>query len=176
MAGYTIALRVMFFMLMPFWGISNAAATLVGQNLGAGKPERAVRSAWITGYVNIIFLGVIGLVLALTPGTFIKFFIADPEVIHYGSDCVRILSYGFIAYGLGMVMVNSLNGAGDTVTPTWINLFCYWLLEIPLAYLLAVYLDMRENGIFLSILIAETAMTLISLYFFRRGKWKVKRV
>jgi putative MATE family efflux protein len=176
MAGYTIALRVMFFMLMPSWGISNAAATLVGQNLGAGKPERAVRSAWITGYVNIIFLGVIGLVLALTPGTFIRFFIDDPEVIRYGSSCVRILSYGFMAYGLGMVMVNSLNGAGDTVTPTWINFFCYWLLEIPLAYLMAVYLNMRENGVFLSILIAETAMTLSALFFFRRGKWKLRKV
>jgi len=155
----------MFFMLMPSWGISNAAATLVGQNLGAGKPERAVRSAWITGYVNIIFLGIIGLVLALTPDTFIRFFINDPEVIRYGSSCVRILSYGFVAYGLGMVMVNSLNGAGDTVTPTWINFFCYWLLEIPLAYLMAVHLGMRENGVFLSILIAETVMTLSSAYF-----------
>ena len=176
MAGYTIALRVMFFMLMPSWGISNAAATLVGQNLGAGKPERAVRSAWITGYVNIIFLGIIGLVLALTPDTFIRFFINDPEVIRYGSSCVRILSYGFVAYGLGMVMVNSLNGAGDTVTPTWINFFCYWLLEIPLAYLMAVHLGMRENGVFLSILIAETVMTLSSAYFFRRGKWKLRKV
>lgn len=176
MAGYTIALRVMFFMLMPSWGISNATATLVGQNLGAKKPERAVRSVWITGYVNVIFLGILGLILASIPGTFIRFFIDDPEVIRYGSSCVRILSYGFMAYGLGMVMVNSLNGAGDTVTPTWINLFCYWLLEIPLAYFMAVYLDMRENGVFYSILIAETAMTLSALFFFRRGKWKIKKV
>lgn len=176
MAGYTIALRVMFFMLMPSWGISNATATLVGQNLGAGKPERAARSVWITGYVNVIFLGIIGLVLALTPSAFIRFFISDPEVIRYGSSCLRIMSYGFMAYGLGMVMVNSLNGAGDTVTPTWINLFCYWLLEIPLAYFMAVYLGMREIGVFFSILIAETAMTLSALYFFRRGKWKMKKV
>jgi len=126
--------------------------------------------------VNIIFLGIIGLLLALTPDTFIRLFINDPEVIRYGSDCVRILSYGFVAYGLGMVMVNSLNGAGDTVTPTWINFFCYWLLEIPLAYLMAVYLNMRENGVFLSILIAETAMTLSASYFFRRGKWKLRTV
>jgi putative MATE family efflux protein len=176
MAGYTIALRVMFFMLMPSWGISNATATLVGQNLGAGKPERAVRSVWITGYVNVIFLGIIGLVLALMPGTFISFFITDPEVIRFGSSCLRIMSYGFVAYGLGMVMVNSLNGAGDTVTPTWINLFCYWLLEIPLAYFMAVYLDMREIGVFFSILIAETVMTLSALFFFRQGKWKMKKV
>jgi Na+-driven multidrug efflux pump len=175
-AGYTIALRIMFFLLLPSWGISNATATLVGQNLGAGKPDRAERSVWITGYVNIIFLGIIGLILAITPGTFISIFISDPEVISYGSASLRILSYGFIAYGLGMVMVNSLNGAGDTTTPTWINLFCYWLLEIPLAYSLAVYTNLRENGVFISILVAEIVMTLSAMYFFRRGKWKLRKV
>jgi len=175
-AGYTIAIRVMFFMLLPSWGISNAAATLVGQNLGADKPDRAERSAWITGYVNIIFLGIIGLILALTPSSFIRIFIDDLEVIKYGASCLRIMSYGFVAYGLGMVMVNSLNGAGDTVTPTWINFFCYWLLEIPLAYILAVTLNLKEKGVFISILVAETAMTMSALYFFRRGKWKLKKV
>ena len=175
-AGYTIAIRVMFFMLLPSWGISNAAATLVGQNLGADKPDRAERSAWITGYVNIVFLGIIGLILALIPDSFIRLFISDPEVIHYGASCLRILSYGFIAYGLGMVMVQSLNGAGDTVTPTWINFFCYWLLEIPLAYFLAVTLNLKENGVFIAILVAETAMTASSLFFFRKGKWKLKKV
>lgn len=175
-AGYTIAIRIMFFTLLPSWGISNATATLVGQNLGAGKPDRAERAVWITGYVNIIFLGLIGLILALTPGTFIRLFIQDPEVIRFGSSCLRILSYGYIAYGLGMVMVNSLNGAGDTVTPTWINFFCYWLLEIPLAYFLAVYSNMQENGVFISILVAEIAMTLSAIYFFRKGKWKLRKV
>lgn len=175
-AGYTIAIRIMFFTLLPSWGVSNATATLVGQNLGADKPDRAERSVWITGYVNVIFLGIIGLVLALTPATFISFFIKDPEVIRYGSSCLRILSYGYIAYGLGMVMVNSLNGAGDTTTPIWINFFCYWLIEIPLAYFLAVYSNMRENGVFISIVVAEIAMTLCALYFFRRGKWKLKKV
>lgn len=175
-AGYTIAIRIMFFLLLPSWGISNATATLVGQNLGAGKPDRAERSVWITGYVNIAFLGIIGLILAITPGTFIRLFISDPEVIAHGSSCLRILSYGFIAYGLGMVMVNSLNGAGDTTTPTWINLFCYWMLEIPLAYFLAVYSNLQENGVFISILVAEIAMTLSALYFFRRGKWKLMKV
>jgi putative MATE family efflux protein len=175
-AGYTIAIRIMFFLLLPSWGISNATSTLVGQNLGAGKPDRAERAVWITGYVNVVFLGIIGLILALIPGYFIRIFISDPEVIAYGSSCLRILSYGFIAYGLGMVMVNSLNGAGDTVTPTWINFFCYWLLEIPLAYFLAVYSGMKVNGIFISILVAEVAMTSSAIYFFRKGKWKLKDV
>jgi putative MATE family efflux protein len=175
-AGYTIAIRIMFFTLLPSLGVSNATATLVGQNLGAGKPDRAERAVWITGYINIVLLGLIGIVLALIPSYFIRIFIDDPEVIRHGASCLRILSYGFIAYGLGMVMVNSLNGAGDTNTPTWINLFCYWLLEIPLAYFLAIYTGLAENGVFISILVAETAMTLSALYFFRKGKWKLKMV
>jgi len=175
-AGYTIAIRIMFFTLLPSWGVSNATATLVGQNLGAEKPDRAERAVWITGLVNIALLGIIGLVLAMTPSYFIKLFIDDAEVIAYGSSCLRILSYGYIAYGLGMVMVNSLNGAGDTVTPTWINFFCYWILEIPLAYYLAVGLNLEENGVFISILVAEVAMTTSALYFFRKGRWKDKKV
>jgi putative MATE family efflux protein len=175
-AGYTIAIRVMFFMLMPSWGISNASATLVGQNLGAEKPERAVHAIRITGLVNMVFLGIIGLVIALVPDAFIRIFIDDPDVIQYGASCLRILSYGFIAYGLGMVMVNSLNGAGDTITPTWINFFCYWLLEIPLAYYLAVHTGLNENGVFVAILVAEVMMALSAWYFIRRGKWKQKKV
>ena len=175
-AGYTIAMRIMFFALMPSFGISNAAATLVGQNLGAGRPDRAEKSVWITGFINIALLGIIGLILAFIPLPFIRFFIHDPEVIHYGATCLRIISYGFIVYGLGMVMVNSLNGAGDTVTPTWINVFCYWLLEIPLAYFLAVKLNMKETGVYGAILAAETAMTLSALFFFRKGKWKLRKV
>jgi putative MATE family efflux protein len=175
-AGYTIAIRVMVFMLLPSWGISNATSTLVGQNLGADRPDRAERSVWITGYVNMVFLGLIGLVLAWIPGSFIGLFINDPEVIRNGSECLRILSFGFIAYGLGMVLVNSLNGAGDTVTPTWINFFCYWLFEIPLAYLLAIPLNIQETGVYISILAAETMMTISALYFFRKGKWKLRQV
>jgi putative MATE family efflux protein len=175
-AGYTIAIRVMIFMLLPSWGISNATSTLVGQNLGAKKPERAERSVWITGYINMIFLGAIGIVLALLPGSFIRLFIQDPEVIRYGSECLRIMSYGFIAYGLGMVMVSSLNGAGDTVTPIWINFFCYWMIEIPLAYFLAVSTGMNETGVFISIVIAEIMMTCTAFFFFRKGRWKDMKV
>jgi putative MATE family efflux protein len=175
-AGYTIAIRIMFFTLLPSWGVSNATATLVGQNLGADRPDRAQRAVWITGYVNIVFLGIIGLILALIPERFIALFIQDPEVIAYGASCLRLLSYGYIAYGLGMVMVNSLNGAGDTVTPTWINFFAYWIIEIPLAYFLAIYSKMEQDGVFISILVAETVMTFSAMYFFMRGKWKTKRV
>jgi len=175
-AGYTIAMRIMFFSLLPSFGVSNAAATLVGQSLGAEKPERAERSVWITGFVNIALLGVIGLILALIPSTFIRVFISDPEVIRHGAICLRIISYGFIVYGLGMVLVNALNGAGDTVTPTWINVFCYWILEIPLAYFLAVQLNLKETGVYLAILVAETAMTLSALFFFRKGNWKFRKV
>ncbi len=175
-AGYTIALRVMMFMMLPSWGISNATATLVGQNLGAQRADRAERSVWITGWVNMIFLGIIGLVLALYPASFIRLFISDPEVVAYGAECLRILSYGFVAYGLGMVLVNTLNGAGDTVTPTWINFFCYWLLEVPLAWFLASRTPLDQNGVFISILVAEVAMTASALYFVRRGKWKLRQV
>ncbi len=175
-AGYTIAIRVMMFMMLPSWGISNATATLVGQNLGAERPDRAERSVWITGYINMIFLGIIGLVMAIIPGSFIRLFIQDPEVVAYGAECLRILSYGFIAYGLGMVLVNTLNGAGDTVTPTWINFFCYWFLEIPLAYLLATKTSFEQNGVFISILVAEVAMTVSALFFVRRGRWKLRKV
>jgi Na+-driven multidrug efflux pump len=126
--------------------------------------------------INMILLGGIGLLLALIPGRFVGFFIDEPQVVEFGADCLRILSYGFIAYGLGMVMVNSLNGAGDTLSPTWINVFCYWLVEIPLAYLLAITLDMGENGVFYSILVAEVLMTLSALAVFTRGRWKLQKV
>jgi putative MATE family efflux protein len=175
-AGYTIAIRVMIFMLLPSWGVSNATSTLVGQNLGADHPDRAERSVWITGYVNLVFLGTLGIVTALFPSFFIRLFIRDPEVVAFGAECLRILSYGFLAYGFGMVMVSTLNGAGDTVTPTWINFFSYWMLEIPLAYLLAVTLGMHETGVFISIVVAESMMTLTAFYFFRKGKWKRKIV
>ncbi|MBN2632989.1 MAG: MATE family efflux transporter [Bacteroidales bacterium] len=175
-AGYTIAIRIISFTLLPSWGISNAASTLVGQNLGAGKPERAERSVMITGVVNMILLGTVGLVYILFPEPFIRLFISDINVVAPGVDCLKIVSVGFIAYGLGMVIVNSFNGAGDTTTPLKINIFAFWLIEIPLAWLLAMEAGMNENGVFWAIVIAESIMTLTAFLVFRRGKWKLKEV
>jgi putative MATE family efflux protein len=175
-AGYTIAIRIISFVLLPSWGISNAASTLVGQNLGAKKPDRAERAVMATGYVNMILLGVVGLILILFPAYFINFFIKDEAVQEAGVVCLRIVSIGFIAYGFGMVLVNSFNGAGDTTTPLKINIFAFWLIEIPLAWILSLKAGMNERGVFTAIVIAESIMTLTAWLVFRRGKWKLKEV
>ena len=176
LAGYTIAIRVVVFALLPSSGISNAASTLVGQNLGAGHPDRAERSAYAAGAVNMLLLGIVGLFFTIFPTPIVSLFTSEPSVVGYASDCLQIASFGFVAYGLGMVLIGSINGAGDTTTPTWINLFCFWLFEIPLAYILAVVCGMHEHGIFYSIFIAETTMTVIALIVFRRGKWKLIKI
>jgi putative MATE family efflux protein len=175
-AGYTIAIRIVSFILLPSWGISNAAATLVGQNLGAKKPERAERAVMITGWANMILLGIIGTVLVIMPAPFIGLFIDDPGVLKAGIECLRIVSIGFISYGMGMVLVNSFNGAGDTSTPLKINIFAFWLIEIPLAWILALKFGMNEEGVFIAIVIAETIMTITAWIVFSRGKWKLKEV
>jgi putative MATE family efflux protein len=175
-AGYTIAIRIISFILLPSWGISNAAATLVGQNLGAKKPDRAERAVIITGWANMILLGAIGSVLVIIPAPFVRLFIHDHGVLKAGIECLRIVSIGFIAYGFGMVLVNSFNGAGDTSTPLKINIFAFWLIEIPLAWLLAIKSGMNEEGVFVAIVIAESIMTFTAWMVFRRGKWKLKEV
>ncbi len=176
MAGYTISIRIVVFVLLPSWGLSNAASTLVGQNLGANQPDRAERSVWITGYINMVLLSLVGIILISFPETFIRFFINDPEVIRNGSISLRIISIGFVSYALGMVLTQAFNGSGDTTTPTRINLFCFWLFEIPLAYLLAIIFDLKIYGISIAIVIAETALTLTAWYFFRKGNWKTVKV
>lgn len=175
-AGYTIAIRIVLFVLLPSWGLSNAASTLVGQNLGAKKPERAEKAVWFTGKVNTILLGLVSLILIAFPDFFIRLFIDDPEVIRHGASGLRIISYGFAAYGFGMVLVNSFNGAGDTTTPVKINLFVFWMVEIPLAYFLAIILKYEQNGVFFAIVFSETLLTLVAWMLFRRGKWKLNEV
>ncbi len=176
MAGYTISIRIVVFVLLPSWGLSNAASTLVGQNLGANQPERAERTVWITAYANMILLGLVGIALIIFPEAFIRLFINDPNVISNGAVSLRIISFGFVSYAMGMVMTQAFNGSGDTVTPTRINFFCFWLFEIPLAYLLAIVFDLKIYGISIAIVAAETALTLTAWYFFRKGKWKTVKV
>ena len=175
-AGYTIAIRVVIFSILPAWGLANAAATLVGQNLGAGKPDRAERSAWVSGGFNMIFLGLVAAVFILFGRHIIGLFSADPAVLEIGIECLRIISYGYLFYGLGMVIVQSFNGAGDTVTPSIINFFCYWLFQIPLAYVMASSLGWGPRGVFWAIAIAESVITLVGAAVFSRGRWKQRQV
>ena len=176
LAGYTIAIRIVVFALLPSWGLSNAASTMVGQNLGAKQPERAEKTVWITAYTNMVMLGLFGIFLIIFPEPLIRLFINDPEVVASGAISLRIISYGFVAYALGMVLVQGFNGSGDTVTPTYLNLFCFWLVEIPLAYLLAIVFEMEIYGICIAIVAAESSLTLTAWYFFRKGKWKTMKV
>jgi putative MATE family efflux protein len=176
LAGYTIAIRILIFVILPSWGLSNAAATLVGQNLGAGKPDRAEASVWRTGFYNMLFLGGVGVLMILFAQPIIRLFTHDPEVIPLAASSLRILSYGNIGYAYGMIMLQAFNGAGDTVTPTWVNLFGFWFLEIPLAYWLAIPMGLRSKGAYFSIVIAECAIALAGVILFRRGRWKHQRI
>jgi len=175
-AGYTIGIRIIIFSLLPSWGLSNAAATLVGQNLGANQPERAQRAGWITGFSNMALLGLISIVFIAFPGFFVRLFISETEVINAGITCLQIVSSGFLFYAMGMVMTQSLNGAGDTYTPTLLNFICFWLIEIPLAYFLAITVGLETNGVYYAIVIAESILTLLGIYVFSKGKWKLKKV
>jgi Na+-driven multidrug efflux pump len=176
LAGYTIALRIIVFSILPAWGIANAAATLVGQNLGAGQPERAKRSAWIAGWSNTLFMALVGVLLFSLPGPLMGMFATDAGVIRSGASCLKILAVGYLFYAMGMVMTQALNGAGDTRTPMLINLVCFWLLEIPLAWGLAMGLGLRETGIYWAIVVAESAAGALGVFFFARGRWQDKRV
>lgn len=176
LAGYTIAIRIVIFLLLPAWGLSNAAATLVGQNLGAKKPDRAEKAVWATGIVNMFFMGSLGLLLFLFPSYWIGLFIEDPSVVENGILALRIISTGFLFYALGMVMMQGFNGSGDTTTPTFINLFSFWLFEIPLAWFMAIALNMGLKGASFAIVIAESMLALIAFLMFKRGKWKLREI
>jgi len=176
LAGYTIAIRVVIFALLPSWGMANAAATLVGQNLGAGQPDRAERSVWLTALYNFFFLGVVAVLFVALPEPIVRWFTSEPDVVPYAVDCLRIVSLGFVFFAYGMVMIQAFNGAGDTVTPTIINFVCFWLIKIPLAYALAIGMDMGPHGVYVAITVAYGTQTLIAIVLFRRGRWKTKRV
>src|SRR5215471_10203034 len=176
LAGYTIAIRILIFVILPSWGLSNAAATLVGQNLGAKQPERAQISVWRTGFYNMLFLGGVGVFFLIYATPVVRLFTNDPEVVPLAAACLRILSYGNIGYAYGMVMLQAFNGAGDTVTPTIVNFFGFWLFEIPLAYWLAIPVGLHSNGVYLSILFAEACIAAVSALLFRRGRWKLQRI
>ena len=175
-AGYTIGIRIIIFALLPSWGLSNAGATMVGQSLGAGKPDRAERSVWMAAFYNMIFLGGVGLTFVLAARPIVRLFTADPAVVGFGTDCLRIISYGFLFYAYGMVLEQAFNGAGDTWTPAKINLFCFWLWEIPIAWVLAKTLGLGPRGVFIAITIAFSTLAVVSGVLFRRGRWKQKKV
>jgi len=176
LAGYTIAIRIVLFALLPAWGLSNAAATMVGQGLGARDPERAERSVWIAGRMNLLFLGSIGIFFLAAAPQIVALFGGDAETSGYAVRCLRIVSAGFFFYAYGMVLTQSFNGAGDTWTPTLLNLACFWLWEIPLAWLLAYPAGLGPEGAFTAVLVAFSTMAVASAVLFRRGRWKLSVV
>jgi len=172
LAGYTIGMRVIMFGILPSWGMANAAATMVGQSLGAGKPDRAETAVWRAGLYNLAFLGGIGaLFLALAP-LIVSAFTSEPEVARYAVACLRIVSAGFVFYAYGMVLTSAFNGAGDTWTPTYLNLFCFWLWEIPLAWVLSRRTFLGPSGAFLAVAVAFSTLAVVSVVIFRKGQWK----
>lgn len=176
LAGYTIAIRIVIFCLMPAWGLSNAAATLVGQNLGANAPERAAKAVWQTGKYNALFMGTLSILFLVWSKPIVSIFSPVEEVINTGSLCLRVFALGYVFYAFGMVLIQSFNGAGDTKTPTYINFVCFWMFQLPLAYFTALYLEWGPVGVMIAIVLAEILLTLISAYYFRLGKWKTIKV
>lgn len=175
-AGYQVAIRNVVFFILPAWGLSNAAATLVGQNLGAKEIDRAEKSVMITAKYNAVFMGIVMIVFLCFSAPIIHIFTKDAAVVKFGIQALQTFGSAYIFYGIGMVMTQALNGAGDTKTPTWINFVCFWLIQIPLAYYLSEKLDMKATGAFISIPIAETLLALAAWYYFKKGKWKEVKV
>lgn len=176
LAGYTIGIRIVLFALLPSWGMSNAAATLVGQALGAGDPDRAEAAVWRTGLYSAVFLGTVGLIFVVCAPWIVDFFTQDVDVKVYGTSCLRIVSSGFLFYAYGQVFTQSFNGAGDTWTPTLINLFVFWLWELPMAYVAAIPMGFGPQGVFVSMTIAFSALAIVSAVFFRKGRWKTRAI
>jgi putative MATE family efflux protein len=176
LAGYTVAIRIVIFTLLPAWGFSNAAATMVGQNLGANQPERAEKSVWRTGYFNMLFMGSVMIIFFAFGNDIASFFSEEKEVVLNAAECLRIFATGYLFYAFGMVLVQSFNGAGDTRTPTIMNLFIFWTLQIPLAYTLSILLNVGSAGVYYSIVIAESVFSIVGYFLFKRGKWKTVKV
>ena len=176
LAGYTIAIRVVIFCLMPAWGLSNAVATLVGQSLGANDPNRATQAVWQSGKYNALFMGILSVVFLIGSRPIVGVFSSIPRVVDTASMCLRIFALGYVFYAFGMVLIQSFNGAGDTKTPTYINFVCFWLFQLPLAYFTALYLGWGPLGVMVAIVLAEILLTLLSVYYFRLGKWKTTKV
>jgi putative MATE family efflux protein len=175
-AGYTVAIRIVIFSILPSWGLGSAAATLVGQNLGARQPDRAEQAVWRAAFFNMIFLGAVSLLFLLLAPVLVGIFSRDPVVVHYGANCLRIISACYVLYAYGMVIVQAFNGAGDTRTPSLINLVCFWIVQLPLAWLLGKKLALGPNGVYFAILTTEVLLALIAISVFRRGTWKRKVV
>jgi putative MATE family efflux protein len=176
MAGYQVAIRLLIFFLLPAWGMSNAAATLTGQNLGAGKPERAEKSVWTTAVYNVIFMLAVSLFFFVFGEPIVNFMNSDVQARHYAVQALRIISLGYVFFGIEMVMVNAFNGAGDTTTPTVINLLGFWLFQIPLAWILSQYYIKEPKAIFIAIVISQIVTAALSLYLFKKGRWKTVKV
>ena len=175
-AGYQIAIRNVVFFILPAWGLSNAAATLVGQNLGAKEIKRAEQSVLLTAKYNGIFMSFVMVLFLFFSDPIIRIFTKDESIVQYGAQALQIIGSAYIFYGVGMVMIQALNGAGDTKTPTLINFICFWLFQIPLAYALAKGLNLKSTGAFIAIPVAETAIAVIAWYYFKKGKWKEIKV
>ena len=176
LAGYTIGIRVVIFAILPAWGLANAAATMVGQALGAKDPERAEESVWTAGKFNAIVLGLVSVIFVVWAAPIVAIFTGDSRVAPYAVGCLRIVSAGFVFFAYGLVFTQSFNGAGDTWTPTWMNLACFWLFQIPLAWLLAIWLGMGPQGVFIAMTVAFSLLAVVSGVIFRRGAWKTTHV
>jgi Na+-driven multidrug efflux pump len=176
LAGYTIAIRIMIFFLLPAVGVSNAAATLLGQNLGAGNPKRAEKSVWKSAYINMIFMTTCGIVLFIFPKYIIGIFTDDLSVLIPGAIGLQLVSAGMVIYGMGMVLLNAINAAGDTARPTWFSFIAFWIVEIPIAWWLTRQPEIQQNGVYYAILVGEAVLAAIAFWWFKKGKWKEVKV